>query len=154
MTEESLTAEQAVLGEDDPIEVGDVHELLQLLDLSGITHHEIRGRLLDEPGPSDGPTSYNIEVQHRDPPAALQIRFQMTVHHPAAEYVIDISSLYSAHGPFTVSREVVAVFIEKVAVMAVFPFLREGLATTAARMELPVPIIGLLRPGMFKVDVA
>ena len=38
-------------------------------------------------------------------------------------------------------------FIEKVALMAARPFLREGIATIAARMELPVPVLGLMKQG-------
>ena len=35
--------------------------------------------------------------------------------------------------------------------MAVWPFLREGIATIAARMELPVPVLGLMKQGQANV---
>lgn len=44
-------------------------------------------------------------------------------------------------------------FIEKVAIMAAWPFLREDIATIAARMELPILMLGLIKQGQAKVQL-
>jgi len=42
-------------------------------------------------------------------------------------------------------------FIERVAIMAAFPFLREAIARMASRLEVDVPLIGLLKTGQFQL---
>lgn len=47
---------------------------------------------------------------------------------------------------------VVAEFIERVGLMAVFPFLREAVFTTASRLGVPPPVVEILRAGEASVE--
>jgi hypothetical protein len=79
-------------------------------------------------------------------------RITMTVHTPKARLAADIGVAYTFSEPLAVPQEIVAEFVEKVAVMAVFPFLRESVFTTATRLGVAPPVIGLLRAGDFHVE--
>lgn len=44
-------------------------------------------------------------------------------------------------------------FLERVAMMAVYPFQREALATYATRLRVPVPTLGLVRQGEIDLQI-
>lgn len=132
-------------------QVADIHDLLSLLELKGIKFFAVSGRLVTDP--REDTTDFGMEVVQRQSPVTFEARFKMTVTSPQADYVIDVASRYESPEPIAFSPQLAAEFIERVAVMAVFPFLREGLASSASRLEVPVPILGLLRPGQFKIEL-
>lgn len=131
--------------------IDDVRELLNRLDLKAIVYHEVVGRRKEEG--RDGEVEFNIAVKQRSTETIFEPRFLLKVDDLTAEFVVDISTQYESPTPIVASSAISAEFVEKVAIMAVFPFLREALATTAARMELPVPVLGLIRAGQFQVAV-
>lgn len=132
-----------------PREIADIQDLLFVLDLKGVRYYEISGRRLPEDRPDD--MLFALEIQQRHHESTFEIRFKLGVTHPQADYVIDVASIYGSTEPITFGDALATEFIEKVAVMAVYPFLREALASTAARLELSVPMLGLLKAGQFKV---
>ncbi|MFJ6078350.1 hypothetical protein ACIQC0_08585 [Pseudarthrobacter sp. NPDC092419] len=97
-------------------------------------------------------TDIQISVEERHDETFLEPRFRMVVSDAHATYIADVSTQYQISQAVGLSKPVVKEFIERVAIMAAFPFIRESIATTAARMELPVPVLGLLRAGSFSLD--
>ncbi len=79
------------------------------------------------------------------------MRFRVLVEHTQASYAIEVGTRYTTEEPVDLEPSVLRDFIEKVAIMAAFPFIREGVATTAAKLEVEVPIMGILRQGEFSL---
>lgn len=128
--------------------VQDATELLEFVDLRGIVIYEIHGVRVK----GGDETAVKISVQERHDESFIEPRFRMVVTDSEAEYTADVGTHYQMSRPIDVSKAVLAEFIERVAIMAAFPFIRESIATTAARMELNVPRLGLLRAGSFSMD--
>lgn len=60
----------------------------------------------------------------------------------------DVGVLFASDLDAVLSEETLNEFMSQVAVMAAFPYLREGLATSAARLGVTrIPTIGLIRRG-------
>src|SRR5665648_845067 len=137
--------------------VADIHELLALAELVGVRHYEVAGRRSLEA--EDRPESIEAAEQdavlsvrrHED---ELEIRFRMVVVTPDADLVADVSVVYALLSHFDVSRPLTEEFVERVAVMAAFPFLRGSIFTTATRLGATAPVLGLLRAGQFRVGPA
>lgn len=129
-----------------------VNELLQHAELRGVQFLQVAGRLKENATDEDtAETDVRIQVAESREDDRIEVRFLVTVSHQKAEFVVEVATRYSYDQPLDVSDEVVREFIEKVAIMAAYPFVREGVATTSARLELDPPILGLLRQGEFQL---
>ena len=134
-----------------------IEDLVGLADLVGVRWYEVSGRRTEEGEPAGDPpdrTDLNLVVLEHHSPEQLEARFKATATGPEADFTVDFSILYRFDEAIDPSAGVVRDFLEKVAVMAAWPFLREAVATTAARMELPVPVLGLMKQGGFSLDDA
>jgi len=60
-------------------------------------------------------------------------------------FMADVASRYDYTEPLSVRDSVLEEFTARVGVMAVYPFVRESIHQTAARLRLPAPLLGLLR---------
>ena len=128
----------------------DIHGLVQRVELVGIQFLEVYGRLRE--GPQDEvDTDVKINVKESHGPNAIEVRFRVLVEHTQASYAIEVGTRYTTEEPVDLEPSVLRDFIEKVAIMAAFPFIREGVATTAAKLEVEVPIMGILRQGEFSL---
>lgn len=132
-----------------------IEDLVGLAELVGVRWYEVSGRRAEDGVPSaDLPegTTLNLAVLEHHSPEELEARFKATATGPEADFSVDFAILYRFGEDIDPSDAVVQDFLEKVAVMAAWPFLREAVATTAARMALPVPVLGLMKQGGFSLD--
>lgn len=132
-----------------------IEDLVGLADLVGVRWYEVSGRRTEDGDPAaelPERTDLDLVVLEHHSPVQLEARFKATATGPVADFTVDFSILYRFDEAIDPSTAVVQDFLEKVAVMAAWPFLREAVATTAARMELPVPVLGLMKPGAFSLD--
>lgn len=130
------------------LEAQSAAHLLELVELADIVIYEVHGVRRD----SADENNVVISVQERHDEKFIEPRFRMIVTDSNAQYTADVATRYVLTRPIELPRPVLREFIERVAIMAAFPFIRESIATTAARMELGVPVLGLLRAGSFTLD--
>ncbi|WP_024286605.1 hypothetical protein [Cellulomonas sp. KRMCY2] len=134
-------------------QIKDVVELLQASELSEIRYYQIAGVRVERPdGEPVRETGQDLKVQVGGDANGLETRVLMTVSTEEANLAAEVGALYSFEEPLEIPQPVIAEFIEKVGVMAVFPFLRESVFTTATRLGVPAPVIGLLRAGELHVE--
>lgn len=145
-----------------PRRIETVEELIAYIELTGLRAFEISGKRADpapgaseesdsggeESDASEGAVSMEILESHDD--GFIQTRFRATVQHADGDYVADFGLNYSFSEPLDLSEEAISGLLSRVAVMSVWPFIREAVATTAARMELKVPVLGLVKQGQFQ----
>jgi hypothetical protein len=125
-------------------------DLLPLIELTAITTYEVAGRRAARDDGVD--QSDDIQVMVRVEGDDLETRARMYVVTQQAELVADVSATYSLREALEIPEAVVAEFVERVGVMAVFPYLREAIHTTATRLGVDAPVLGLLRAGNFKLN--
>ena len=134
--------------------VQSVDDLLQSSELVGITPYEISAKRAEQ----DVKANEGIEpvwtwqVLEQHHATEMQCRFRATVEHPEASYLVDFAAVYRFNQELEIQQATIQTFIEKVAVMAVYPFLREAIFTSACRLALGPPVLGLIRQGDFKLD--
>lgn len=138
-----------------PREVADAAELLSLGELTEIRVYEVAGkRVQDDDGGEAREAADALQIQARGGENWFETRGKMVVQTAEADLVADAAAIFTFREPVQVSQEVATEFIARVGVMAVYPFLREQIHTTASRLGVPAPVVGLLRAGGFQVDAA
>jgi hypothetical protein len=133
----------------EPRIIDDIVDLVRLSDLVDVTLLRVAGERhegSDVPEPSE---SMQV-LQHADQ-EHIEVRCQMEVVTAEGRYVADVGSTYDFSEPLQVDRAVLEEFTGRVAVMAVYPFVREAIHQTAARLRLPAPLLGLLRQGQVEL---
>ena len=146
-----------------PRVIEDVVELVQVLDLRGIQFVEFSAKRVDAapeapeaPEAAEGLEADGREIGlavaiNKSTPTAFGQRFQMSIVDTQARYVFTVQSDYVSEEPIEFSEPVGREFIERVAIMAVYPFFREAVISAAGRLDVDVPVLGLLRSGQFKL---
>jgi len=134
----------------EPREVESVVDLVQLVELSEFRTYRLVGQraaTTDERQPSQ-----SLSVLAGGDSTHIECRVRMLLATEHADLEADIGAVYTIAEPVALTSAVVAEFIERVGVMAVFPFLREAVFTTASRLGVPAPVVGILRAGEARVE--
>lgn len=131
----------------------DIYELVKNVDLTGVRYLEVSGRAKPE-REEERETRISIKVQQTNDLNNIHVRFHFQVDHAQAVYNAEIALTYVTAQNYEHELSVLEDFIERVAVMAVFPYAREAVSTMAAKLELDVPILGILRLGEFTLGSA
>lgn len=127
----------------------DIHVLLAASELDDIVVHEERARRIlwkqsteDLPEPS---LSLGMNLGKN----RLRFRFRMVMVDESAEYVADFEAVYSVadQDEITVTEEIQSEFSQRVAFMAVYPFLRASIFGSASRLGTPRPVLPMVRQG-------
>ena len=132
----------------------DIHEFVGNVELTGIRFLDISGRAKSDPDEDQTRSDVDISVQESHGPSYLQVRFRVAVENHQATYGVELALQYETEVEYEHDRAVLEDFIERVAIMSAFPYIREAVSTTAAKLELDVPILGILRQGEFKLGQA
>lgn len=133
--------------------IDDIMELMEIVNLTAIRPFALVAQVT---GPAaDPPTEPEITLEYAELLTEVEFhtRFKLEVKESDATYVADIASIYEMSEPVKLDHAVAIDFAERVGFMATFPFLREAITTSAARMGRAIPLIGLMRPGDFKIEV-
>ena len=129
--------------------VDDVGELVDLADLVDVAVLRVAGERHEGDDLPDPCQTMQI-MQHADA-EHLEVRCVMEVITDEGKFVADVASRYDYSEALEVEESVVEDFVAKVAVMAIYPFVRETIHQTAARLRLPAPLLGLLRQGQIEL---
>ncbi len=136
-----------------PLEIHDIHALMELVSLQEIRYFELKGAVTGPPSDEAADPELLMEYSEYVDDESIHCRFRFTVKTSDAEFVSDIASVFETSKPVKVDRIVLNDFAERVGFMAAFPYLRESLTTTASRMGRRAPLIGLMRPGDLKIEM-
>jgi len=124
--------------------------LLEAVELTRITHYEVSGRR----HASDATVEEGVrppQVMVRKSELEIETRMRMVVETDVAVFTADISATYTLAEPAHVPDEVVTDFLERVGLMAVYPYAREAIHTSASRLAVDAPVLGLLRTGSVRI---
>jgi len=142
-----------------PRPVQTIGELMDLANLSDMTVYELSGQRL-EPADDDPPVEVPsgnepgdapMQVFVRHDPERIQVRVRIEAQSPEALFVADIAAEFHLSAPVSAPEEVLREFVERVGVMAAYPYLRESLHSTAARMRLTPPLLQLLKANRVRM---
>lgn len=124
--------------------------LLEAVELTRITHYEVSGRR-HAPDATVDEGVKPPQVMVRKSELEIETRMRMVVETDVAAFTADISATYTLSEPANVPDEVVTDFLERVGLMAVYPYAREAIHTSASRLAVDAPILGLLRTGSVRI---
>lgn len=128
-------------------DVDTIEELVSLVELTEVRPYESSARRVDQ-----GEPTQELQVMVAETDGAMEVRARMAVRTAEAELIADSSVVYTSQQKLDISGSVKAEFVQKVGLMAVYPFLREAIFTGAARIQVAAPVVGLLRAGHFSVE--
>jgi len=131
-----------------PRQIDTVEDLIEFINLTGVHTYEVSGRRAEPNGDADtAPEPIALEIREQHDDSRIVARFRATMKAGGCHLVADIGAKYEFSEQLSLSQPAIERFLERVAVMAAWPFIRETLASTAARMEIPVPLLGLIKQG-------
>ncbi|GEM_PF-1088817 len=126
----------------------DASELLRCVELTGIRSYALAGRRADA---DEASAEVAPEVAIRLSPTQMEVRMRVEVSTSAAVLEADMAAVYDLTTPANLWAHVVYEFVERVAVMAIYPFVRESVFATASRMGVAPPVLGMMRAGEFSI---
>lgn len=133
--------------------VSSAAEMLPLIELTDIRVYEVAGRRADA---GDGDAARKVDealtLHARGDSTWFETRARMLVRTEDADLVADTAAIYTFSEALAFSQDVATEFVERVGVMAVYPFLREQICSMATRLGVAPPIVGLLKAGQFTLD--
>lgn len=154
-----MSEEQGVVEPRIVEDLGEFIELTQLVDVhferisaerTPVLNAEV-DRDSDAPNESD-PEPELAVFQRVIDPETFEIRPVLTLETGAARLLVDLSLIYKHSEPIQVDAAVRQEFLTRVGIMSAWPYLREGVQTQAAKIQVPPPVIGLLRAGQFDLE--
>lgn len=130
-----------------PVHVETVVDLLSRTELTEIRTYLLRGERAEHVEPEASAMS----ISARGDVDWMEVRCRMTVQTEDADLAVDRSAMFRHTEPLDVGSDTVREFIEKVGVMTVYPYLREGLSTLANNLGVSAPVMALMRAGSVRV---
>lgn len=136
-------------------QIQELKDLIPLIELTGIRFLETSSRLKEhDPSADLNGADMKISVQENHSESLFDIHVSVIVEHPQADYLVKVGAQYATSEALEVTPAVVRELIERLAIMSVFPFIRECVASLAARLEVTVPMLGMIRQGEFHLGEA
>lgn len=138
----------SVTEERPPVHVESVVDLLSKTELTEIRTYLLQGERAEHGEPEGS----GMAISARGDSDWVEVRCRMTVQTEEADLVVDRSAMFRHAEPLEVGSDTVREFIEKVGVMTVYPYLREGVFTLASNLGISAPVMALMRAGSIRVD--
>lgn len=161
MTEQQDTpADQAVEQAAEEVRViDDAATVLELIDLRGFRTFELSGRRRDgsfvdvDPPAEDAETVTHIEPIDREMQLFVSedlgrasVRIRTEVEAPMCVVVVDMAVLYTKSDPFMMGEGAKEAFVQRLAIMNLWPFVRQHVADVSQRLDAGTTL-GIIRPG-------
>lgn len=128
------------------LQIGDVHELIQALDIAGVTYYAVTAER--EEGESDAPLPTDIAPEFgmriRTDGAEFGVRLRVEIQSSVGRVVVDAAMEYESEDDLEIPDDVAFVYANEVAVMALLPYVREAVANITQRVfgdALVMPVI-------------
>lgn len=139
--------------------LADLGAALDLLELRGFRTFGVSGRRRDGgyddvPPPEEGaeladevePKSREMQINFQEDAGRISVRVRIELDAPMCVVEVDMTVLYSKSEPFMMTPEVKAEFVQGVALMNLWPFIRQHVFDVSQRLDATTTI-GLLRSG-------
>ena len=126
-------------------------DLLPVLELNRVTPYEVAGKRVYSPEATEITSSMESMIGGEEGEAFV-FRVRQRVKTNEAEITADFEVEYRFSEPGgQISEEAQVEFAEKVAFMTLVPYLRESVHTTAIRLGVQPPLLGMVRQGEFRL---
>lgn len=132
--------------------ISDARDLLDHVNLEGIEVYELVARGIRRDNAEGHEDVVKIQAQAMNVDSTLRTRFTLTYSAVSADYKVDLAARYALTQPLQLKDEVISEFVERVGIMAAYPYLREHLFNLASRLGEPMPVLGILRQGDFRLQ--
>lgn len=136
-----------------------VHDLVQQSELREIRYHEVSARLLDankQREENESNVDISMDLAQRRDDKSFSIRLTCTARPFKGEIIAAVAAEYAMIDGTTPSPRVVMAFANEVAIMTLFPYVREAISTSAARVfpaqQVLLPVMERGQVG-FELDV-
>lgn len=129
----------------------DVRDVIANVQLSGIVFQNIRGQLRDEPKSELKGIHRDLGLLARDTSSELLARLDLTVATAEAKFKLSAIATYVKDTPFSADETAVRDFMEKVALFAVWPYLRAQLQTLSVGLSLEPITLPVLLQGQVRL---
>jgi len=133
-------------------QIESIEELVGLVHLVEIRPYEISARVIAPASEDAGEIDINVEYSELHTDRTLIDRFKFVARTSDAEYVTDIAAVYEAEMAVEIPNPIRLDFAERIGFMSAFPFVREALSTSAARLMRRAPLLDLMRPGDLRIN--
>ncbi|MGW4364493.1 SecB-like chaperone SecBL [Nocardia takedensis] len=121
----------------------DVRDLLDATELDQILTYRVSARMTRE----DAVSPLEMRVLTRCGDSTIEVRLDAALTDAHGEYEISCSAIFRLTTDRPASDDLVREFAEKVGVLAVYPYVREGISQLARQLGQPRPTLPLLRAG-------
>ncbi|WP_406203205.1 hypothetical protein OH807_26330 [Kitasatospora sp. NBC_01560] len=126
-------------------------ELSAVTELEDVTFLEVSGRrLFDQQEPrtdADSRTTLSVWLRGGDDGTTLEVRCRLELGSAQADFAVDAAAAFSVRAPFELTPEVQQEFLDRIGVTVLYPYLREALQGTAAKLGVDTPVLSLRGPG-------
>lgn len=134
-----------------PVILDEIQKFVELIELKDVAVMGLSGMLNAEPKDDQEPR-FDLSFAPAFKRTGLRTRFRIEFDNGKATFMADMAAHWVFPQPVTFVAETVIEFAERVAFMTVYPYLRESIASTAARMNQPVPTLGLIKANHFSLE--
>ncbi|MED7954333.1 MULTISPECIES: hypothetical protein [unclassified Streptomyces] len=126
---------------------GSFQELAEAAQLDDVVFLEVGGRrLFDRPEPrpeEELRTALSVWLRQGDDGATLEVRCRLELAAAQADFVVDAVAAFSLGGPFELGAEAQQWFVDQIGVTVLYPYLRESVHSTAAKLGIDTPLLSV-----------
>ena len=135
-----------------------VEELIQFVDLKGITPYQLVATRKDAPSYEEVDESFDtkdaagklkMSVLAKPSPSQIELVFVTRIETDEAGCSLELGRRDEHTEELEVSELAIQGLINRVAGMTVWPFIRQSAFSLATQIEVPVPLLGMIRQGDF-----
>jgi hypothetical protein len=135
----------------EPMVLDQIQKFVDLVELKDVQVMGLSGTLVTEPD-EEAETGFELSFAPAFNSAGLRTRFKIEFNNGKAIFMADMAAHWEFPHEVRFQAATVIEFAERIAFMTVYPYLRESIATTAARMNQPIPTLGLVKQNHFSLD--
>lgn len=128
-----------------PQSITDAARLLPFIELEEIRTYSISAERKEPESRQDNSDEMRAQIRHD--PDRIELRVKHIHHEDIASFTIDLAAIFRLSEPLEITATAIQEFAEKVAFMTLVPYLREGIATMAAKLGVQIPLLAIVRQG-------
>lgn len=137
----------------------DILELLQTVELKDVHCVQLTAERRGDPEqglseivPEDGEPAASMQVMPIRWDSLIEVWFRAVLETGNAKIIAAYAVQYTRKSPDPIPEPVRVEFVERVAIMAVVPYLREAIHGLGAKLRVPAPLLPILRQGEFQLS--
>lgn len=143
---------------DSPREITRVDDLVEIANLADVYFLEIAAKRAYRDAELDSDSGIeamlrNLNIATRVmEDEAFEARFRILIEAPQADIVVDVVTTYALNEPAVLLEAVTQEFVQRVAIMAAWPFIRSQVFLLASQLGIEVPVLPLIKQGMLALE--